>query len=402
MSPSEGEFLELESFEENPELLEHLHKLASRINRDLELTLSKVTLRRDEVRSRLGVRRFEGSPSRFLSVLAVDSTWSIPHLELVMGSVAVIVAGYVIVAPRGLGSCGLSFVSLRVSSGDLEGRFTTSLELSAKVKEYVTALRQLGKDVDLVMLDGPLYHSMIPEFYTPSRVSDVLWEARRVSGLKLASLASRALLDLLGKADNLNVPVVGVVKRVSSRLLLHKVSDIREVAEILARYNDKLLASLILEPGEYIVLDSFLESFRRYLELQESKARFQRLLRLISYCLEAPRETLEGRLCNYMDRTAVVFYKHRGLTVTPQATRLDVYPASRVDDVVAYAMESTTENSVPAPIDYVDRYVRVESSTIRRLHQLLRAQAKTLEAYIAQGVTNPQKRYLYEWWHKGL
>jgi hypothetical protein len=59
-------------------------------------------------------------------------------------------------------------------------------------------------------------------------------------------------------------------------------------------------------------------------------------------------------------------------------------------------MESTTENNVPAPIDYVDRYVRVDSQTIKRLHRLLKTHSVGREVEIALNIANPQKKYLYE------
>jgi hypothetical protein len=395
MSVEDLEVAGLESLDENPELVLELYKLAMRVGERLKSTLSVIPENYNTVRDRLGVRRFNEFPSDVLSVLAVDSTWSIPHLELVMGTIAVIVSGYVIVAPQGLGSYGLSFVALRFSSGD-DDRFTLSLELSAKVKEYVTALRQLKRDVDIVMLDGPLYHSMIHEFYIPSRSSNVLEDSRRGSGSKLASHTSRALLDLLDKAGSLGVPVAGVVKRVSSKLLLPRLEGLGGVVDVVRKYNDKLVASLILEPGEYIVIESYLEEFRKYLEAYSLKNMYRRILKIIDYCVEAPEDSLERRLCRYMERTAIAFYKHKGGSVAPQATRLDVYPGEDVDKVVAYCMENTTENNVPAPIDYVDRYVRIESQTIKRLHQLLRTHSKGREVEVALNITNPQKKYLYE------
>jgi hypothetical protein len=395
MSVEDLEVAGLESLDENPELVLELYKLAMRVGERLKSTLSVIPENYNTVRDRLGVRRFNEFPSDVLSVLAVDSTWSIPHLELVMGTIAVIVSGYVIVAPQGLGSYGLSFVALRFSGGD-DDRFTLSLELSAKVKEYVTALRQLKRDVDIVMLDGPLYHSMIHEFYIPSRSSNVLEDSRRGSGSKLASHTSRALLDLLDKAGSLGVPVAGVVKRVSSKLLLPRLEGLGGVVDVVRRYNDKLVASLILEPGEYIVIESYLEEFRKYLEAYSLKNVYRRILKIIDYCVEAPEDSLERRLCRYMERTAIAFYKHKGGSVAPQATRLDVYPGEDVDKVVAYCMENTTENNVPAPIDYVDRYVRIESQTIKRLHQLLRTHSKGREVEVALNITNPQKKYLYE------
>jgi hypothetical protein len=395
MSVEDLEVAGLESLDENPELVLELYKLAMRVGERLKSTLSVIPENYNTVRDRLGVRRFNEIPSDVLSVLAVDSTWSIPHLELVMGTIAVIVSGYVIVAPQGLGSYGLSFVALRFSGGD-DDRFTLSLELSAKVKEYVTALRQLKRDVDIVMLDGPLYHSMIHEFYIPSRSSNVLEDSRRGSGSKLASHTSRALLDLLDKAGSLGVPVAGVVKRVSSKLLLPRLEGLGGVVDVVRKYNDKLVASLILEPGEYIVIESYLEEFRKYLEAYSLKNVYRRILKIIDYCVEAPEDSLERRLCRYMERTAIAFYKHKGGSVAPQATRLDVYPGEDVDKVVAYCMENTTENNVPAPIDYVDRYVRIESQTIKRLHQLLRTHSKGREVEVALNITNPQKKYLYE------
>jgi hypothetical protein len=395
MSVEDLEVAGLESLDENPELVLELYKLAMRVGERLKSTLSVIPENYNTVRDRLGVRRFNEFPSDVLSVLAVDSTWSIPHLELVMGTIAVIVSGYVIVAPQGLGSYGLSFVALRFSSGD-DDRFTLSLELSAKVKEYVTALRQLKRDVDIVMLDGPLYHSMIHEFYIPSRSSNVLEDSRRGSGSKLASHTSRALLDLLDKAGSLGVPVAGVVKRVSSKLLLPRLEGLGGVVDVVRKYNDKLVASLILEPGEYVVIESYLEEFRKYLEAYSLKSVYRRILKIIDYCVEAPEDSLERRLCRYMERTAIAFYKHKGGSVAPQATRLDVYPGEDVDKVVAYCMENTTENNVPAPIDYVDRYVRIESQTIKRLHQLLRTHSKGREVEVALNITNPQKKYLYE------
>jgi hypothetical protein len=395
MSVEDLEVTGLESLDENPELVLELYKLAMRVGERLKSTLSVIPENYNTVRDRLGVRRFNEFPSDVLSVLAVDSTWSIPHLELVMGTIAVIVSGYVIVAPQGLGSYGLSFVALRFSGGD-DDRFTLSLELSAKVKEYVTALRQLKRDVDIVMLDGPLYHSMIHEFYIPSRSSNVLEDSRRGSGSKLASHTSRALLDLLDKAGSLGVPVAGVVKRVSSKLLLPRLEGLGGVVDVVRKYNDKLVASLILEPGEYVVIESYLEEFRKYLEAYSLKNVYRRILKIIDYCVEAPEDSLERRLCRYMERTAIAFYKHKGGSVAPQATRLDVYPGEDVDKVVAYCMENTTENNVPAPIDYVDRYVRIESQTIKRLHQLLRTHSKGREVEVALNITNPQKKYLYE------
>jgi hypothetical protein len=61
-------------------------------------------------------------------------------------------------------------------------------------------------------------------------------------------------------------------------------------------------------------------------------------------------------------------------------------------------MENTSQNAVPMPIDYVDRFVRLESSAIRRLYKLVLTYSSEVKEVVsvALGLTNPQKSYLYE------
>ena len=84
--------------------------------------------------------------------------------------------------------------------------------------------------------------------------------------------------------------------------------------------------------------------------------------------------------------------------VLRQVTRLDVYPRAAVKKVLGYVMENTSQNTVPIPIDYVDMFVRLESSAMRRLYKLALiygGEAKE-DISIALGLTNLQKSYLYE------
>ncbi len=384
-----------EEVEENPEMLLALSKLSARVAREISRRAEILAKLKEEIRSRLAIRRFEGGgSSSFLSILAVDSTWSTPPLDLVTGSIAFIATGYVIAAPSGLGAHGISRVAARLGLGEVEGRFKLSIELDSKIMEYLTAYEILDESVDMVMLDGSLYFSSMPSFYIPAP-STV--DRGKLAGVELAPLVSRALLDLMDKADKLQIPIVGVVKRVSSKLLLPKTSDIIELRE--STYaNDKLLASIILEPGEYLIIENYLEAHKKYLELAAASRgeNAGRLLKIIEYCASLPENMPQGSLCSRMKNTAVVFYRHKGPTGYPQATRLDIYPSSRVEEVVEYAMKHTTENNVPEPIDYVDRYVRIDAATIKRLYQILRSINSSPESLIALSLTNLQKRYIYE------
>ncbi|MDM7274758.1 MAG: DNA double-strand break repair nuclease NurA [Thermoprotei archaeon] len=384
-----------EEVEENPEILLALSKLSTRVAREISRRAETLAKLREEIRSRLEIRKSEDTgSSRFLSILAVDSTWSTPPLDLVAGSIAFIATGYVIAAPSGLGAHGISRVAARLGLGEVEGRFKLSIELDSKIMEYLTAHEMLNESVDMVMLDGSLYFSSMHDFYNPAPPTT---DRRMLAGAELASLVSRALLDLMYKADELQAPLVGVVKRVSSKLLLPKISDIIGLKEP-AYVNDKLLASIILEPGEYMILENYLEAHRKYLELAAASQgkNAWRLLKTIEYCTSLPENTPQGSLCNRMKKTAIAFYRHKGPTGYPQATRLDIYPANRAEEIIEYAMKHTTENNVPEPIDHVDRYVRIDTATIKRLYQILRSISPTPESLIALNLTNPQKRYLYE------
>ncbi|MEM1712666.1 MAG: DNA double-strand break repair nuclease NurA, partial [Acidilobaceae archaeon] len=208
---------------------------------------------------------------------------------------------------------------------------------------------------------------------------------------------SRALVELLGKSSKLNIPVVGVVKRVSSRFLLPRIFNTWSLDSKLLNINDKLLSSLILKPGEYIVMDSFYKALIEYLELIKGlNRRVSSIIDIVRICDNPPTGTYMEKLCNYMNNTAIVYYKQRGSQIFQQTTRLDIYPRNMVDDVVEYAIENSTQNSVPAPIDYIDRYIRLETTMLKKLYTILRSETKTVELETALGLTNPQKHYLWE------
>ena len=388
---------DIELEEENPELTLMLSRLAKKALDWLDRNVVKpIVQSRDRLRSLFSIRRAERGDD-YVAVLAVDSTWSKPPLELVSGLMAIIVTGYIVAVPQHPGFYGIKYASLRRSVGEYEERFSLSVELKAKVLEFVTARRELINHsfVDLVLIDGPLFPgATLPQFYDPRGLADPLRHSREAYGRELAHYVSAALINLLDDAHDLEKPVVGVVKRVSSRFLYRKLVDagLLGAAEALRRSNDKTLMSFVLRPGEYTVVGDF------YTLLIESlRLRGQR--RLVSILEESCRGVLgelPQRLCRYMRDTAVVYYMPSQDLVYPQAIRLDIYPSSRVEEVVSYAISDTSHNAVPTPIDLVDRFVRIEASAIRRFHTLLQAYAQQDNVKLVVGLTNPQKLYLYK------
>lgn len=389
--------------EENNEILYAIAKIANKVVNDIaNRYVEPIAKNVENVRRILDIKVIKKAEDDFASVLAVDSTWTKPFIELVIGDIAVIATGYVIVAPAGIGSYGIAYIGLRRGAGE-DSKFSNDVELDAKIMEFITAEKKMGNIVDMVMLDGSLYYSTIPEFFSPMNVTDIISFKGRVWGSRLASLASSALIKLLRKADELSVPVIGVVKRVASRFLLPIIaySGLKDVENALIKTNDKFILSLSLKQGEYVVLDSYLETLKQYLSYITKKysgvssIRARKVLEILSECHNAENSMLQ-ELCRYMDNTSTVFYRHVGDAMYPQAIRLDIYPKKAVERVINYAMYNTSQNCVPIPIDYVDRYVRLESFLIKKVYGILRSYVKNVETMTAMSPTNPQKYYLFE------
>ncbi len=389
-------FADVELEDENPELTLMLSRLAKKAVDWLSKNVVKpITMERDRIRSVLDIQRAEYSDA-YVAVLAIDSTWSKPPLELVSGLMALIVTGYIVVVPRHPGFYGIRYASLRRGVGEHEDKFSLSVELKAKILEFVTAQKELLKYsfVDIVLIDGPLFPgTSLSQFYIPRGTADPLRYSKEVCGKELAHFVASALINLLDDAKDLDKPVVGVVKRVNSRFLYKKMvsSGLLGAAQALRRSNDKTLMSFVLEPGEYAVIGDFYSLLVESLELRGQR----KLVEIIEKSCSGELGELSQRLCEYMKDTAVVYYMPSRDLVYPQAVRLDIYPKTRVSEVVSYAITDTSHNAVPTPIDLVDRFVRIEASAIRRFHMLLQAYAQQNDVKLAIGFTNPQKSYLY-------
>ncbi|MEM0027321.1 MAG: DNA double-strand break repair nuclease NurA [Ignisphaera sp.] len=396
----------IELTDENPELTTALVEAAKDIVSKVYASYAKPALEnRDKIRRFLEIRRFPGSAEQGgRIVVAVDSTWSKPTLEVVSGVFGVIVSGYVVVGPSGTSSYEICRVSSIV--GNSEKYVNTAIEVYAKTLEYDTALKALDKHsyADMVMLDGSLYFSTRPSFFNPAKHVDesCLENIKEID--ELISIGSSKLLRLFKKASDLGIPVVGVVKRVSSRFIASYIEELdNELARLLRRLNDKVILSYVLEPGEFTVISSYLDIFKKHLNIMKrsSKAskqkRIQAILDVLETCSSGKAVDELKNLCDVMRETAIVFYKPVSDMVYPQAIRLDVYPRSRIEEVIEYVTHNTSQNAVPIPIDYADRFIRLETASLKRLYRLIMAYGAEAggDAQIALGLTNPQKSYLF-------
>ncbi len=399
---SDNPFEDEELGDENPELTLKLSRLARKavewVSRSV---VEPIRSRVEELRKVFRIESVGDTRDSFAAVLAVDSTWSTPPLELVSGSLVVIVAGYVITVPGARGFHGISYVSLGRACGDSE-RFHASIELRSKILELETARKVLDRFenvVDLALIDGAMPPAvMYRDFYSPNPCRDPVRDSRGVSGPRLASFVATSLARLVKRVDALDVPLVGVVKRVSSRFLepFLREHGFNEVANALRRSNDKLVMSYVLKPCEYLVVGTVAEVLEKYLSVAKPALleQFERMCRA--------GDEVSTTICEFAQRTAMVYYRPCTEAMYPQAVRLDVYPADRVPEVVSYAMKNSSHTSVPIPIDLVDRYVRIEASSVRRFHELMKSLVNDPDTLVAIGLANPQKHYLYTRWVRRL
>ncbi len=401
MSVDEPLFAEIDLGEDdNPELTLVLSKLARKAVEWIRKSIvDPIALRVEDARRLFDIRSVDPSPDRFLAILAVDSTWTKPPLELVSCILAVIVSGYIVVAPNYPGFYEITYTAMGRNVAEDESRFSVSIELKSKIMEFCSAakaLRKFPSIIDLILVDGPLYPAFaIPEFYKPKTCVDPFRDSKGIRGRDLAPYLSKAFLRLIEIAREIGeestIPIVGVVKRVRSRftvpiLLQHGLDDL---AKAVMRSNDKTLFSYILRPGEAAYLGTFLDLARSWLNAKDRKT-----LKILEAACRGDLGEEARELCRAMDDTAVVYYMPRTDLVVPQAIRLDIYPKKAVDDVLRYVMADTSHNAVPTPIDMVDKFVRMEASTIRRFHVIMQQYADEVTS-IALGFTNPQKMYLY-------
>lgn len=390
--------------EENNEILFAVTRLANRFVEDIaKQYVEPIARKAKDIRTMINIEAVRYRGEDFVSILAIDSTWTKPLVELVIGDLAVIATGYIVVAPAGIGSHGISYIGFRRSNLGDEPSFNRDIELDAKITEFYTAIKKMENSIDLVMLDGSLFFSTIPEFFNPMNISNFIEIKKNMTGVELASIASSVLVKMFRKAKKLNIPIVGVVKRVASRFLAPRLRDISssEVLDIIVKTNDKFILSLVLQPGEYIVLGGYLDILSQYLSYivnnftGEKVRRAQKVLKIIEHCKYSDNILLR-ELCSYMEDTAIVFYKQIGDSIYPQATRLDIYPKTAINKIVNYAVYNSSQNSVPIPIDFIDRYIRLESSLIKKVYSILKTCVRDPGTLIALSPTNPQKYYLFE------
>lgn len=328
------------------------------------------------------VSSYSGRPP---CVLAIDTGFTSPPLELVGGRLLLIVRSYVIQGFR-------SLEGLQPSGSEGFIRFSDAAEYVAPIysKIYerrfikeVLELKKSGKaQVDLVLIDGELFPRTPPGFEREAKSS-----VMKLYG-KLVDL-TQEVLELAWETDT---AIAGVVKRSYGRDIAIRLLD------PYIRVNDKALASYILKPGEFIDLGSygdiafylwrFMDKFKEHLSSTDLRAYSERLSWILS--------VIES--CSNCSSIGLSIYKAQVPTYFMVSTKVEYWVNSefRYSELLSYLSSVTGMNGVPHQLDIVDSMSMISRDTLYLVQQQLfkelsKITGNTEIAMSIAGLTNPEK-----------
>ncbi len=320
--------------------------------------------------------------------VAVDSTFP-PEggIDLVVGTLIGVVAGYLLYHDAiGVGLEKKAVQALPAVIESMDEAKRVAAEASKLLERRLvlkTILPRLPSD-SIVLVDGEI-------------VPYLLYFTRPVRSLRRR--LDETTSSVLRVAREKRIVIAGVVKR--SYTFLFSVYGAQCTGGKRLPLNDKSLASLVLQPGRYLVLGRYSELLPLYARLVSSRVPPEKMARLVEERL--------GERSEYGD-VIVAFYKPSRVPEAWQAVKLEVYapwlePEEAVRRVVSHLdLLTNRATGLPYPIDFIDQIVRLEARALDIVRQrLFRLLAEKLvenglpedKALLLTFYTNPEKRYLY-------
>jgi len=370
-------------------VLKDVAEEADRIARVLKSSLGS----RDVIRRRLEeLGRLKRIPEGFRAnpkYLAVDTGFTSPPLELIGGKLLVVIRSHILhgAASRSLPStASVGFV--KFIQDEAVGKPLSKIVERKFIKE-VLELKKAGElDVDVVLIDGEIF-PRIPPGYTSER-------KRRQSTMgKLYGRVLDLTIEVLELADKTDTALVGILKRVYGR----DIPVVIDAPEVVV--NDKALATYVLEPGEWVDLETysdiayylneFLKKYGGSMPAEQVAALNNRFAWIVAVMKAGDYLTSAVR---------VAVYKAKLPTYFMAASKIEVWPSNdfTIKELIAYLSSITGVNGVPHPIDVVDAMCRLRKDLLHLTQQQLQSElAKKLgDPYLAisiAGLTNPEKMY---------
>ncbi len=317
---------------------------------------------------------------------ALDTGYTSPPIELIGGRLLIVIRSHIFNfnAPEEVGRAG-SVGFIRFVEDENVGKPLSKIIEREFIKE-VLILKADGKlNIDLIILDGELFPRIPPGYVAGGRGGII----RKLYG-RILELTD----EVLSLANETDTALAGVVKRVYGR-------DIPVViGEPGIRVNDKALSTYILEPGEWVSIETYSDLIHRLntfiKEFSDS---------LTSRCRRALINRLRWisavvRSCSNTSSIRIATYKAMLPTYFAAATKVELWPSNDLvlEDLIAYLSSITGVNGVPHPIDIVDSMCRLRREVLHLTQQRLQSELTRLLgddrlAVSIAGLTNPEKMY---------
>jgi len=317
-------------------------------------------------------------------VLAIDTSFTSPPIELVGGRLGIINRAIVL-----FGDCPNSCVDLSSYVKFVEGeeyyiRFYSKILERAAIKKMLLDKKHGRTDFDVIIIDGELI-PRLPPGYKGSE--------EKLSYRLLAKII-KLTRDILKLAEETNTSIVGVIKRAYGIDLTVTLGLKRKIFDkdyYEKTINDKVVATYMLETGEWIEICTYRELYGLLKENAEKISDIRRLREKMRFL-----EKLDENIPEVLD-TIIAVYKASTPTYFSIATKIEAYPINyTIDEIISYLVKTTTVNGVPLPIDIVDRMASIKKGQefvaqqqfYSHLTRLLKDEK--LAKSIA-GLTNPEK-----------
>lgn len=310
-----------------------------------------------------------------LCYYAIDSSFTAPAIELIGGHL-----GIVIVSHTGYGkTCGKTGVE---SKALVNLNFVDDLtSIYARYYERKTALellnaKRMGEiSFDVLLLDGELIPRILPS-----------WRSQNTRRSKLYQRVIDMTEEIMELADRTDTAVVGVLKRSYSR----------DIVNILGygglRMSDRAILSLVLKPGEYLVLGSYCDLRSELLKLKERGGVDMEWLKARMPWYDSIVHIAAGHTIK------LAFYRAEK-TVFPTATKIEYLTSNTLDEdaLISSIMKVSIGTGIPAPIDYVDALSSMPDSLRYTVYQKMVAElskrlgVNSSKASVFLSLMNPER-----------
>lgn len=334
-----------------------------------------------KIRDSLGYL-FKAAPSSDdVCFFAVDSSYADPSIMIAGGYIGIVQVASLVVGTR----CD-EYHDVRVYIEYHPTRDITAVKARLYEREHlIWGLKRKREEklfFDVAIVDGEiLYRGEINIEYASGDEGRIIEQT--VENTKRA----------LGLAGEMDTPIVGVLKRSYSR----DISIVHGYPDLVI--NDRLLMTMILEPGEFYVLGTYGDLYKKYKEILESMKHIGSMSDNQSVEIKHRYRWIERiatqGFSEYRDDVYVVYYK----PYTPPhslAVKLEVYPTKSWDisKIVTALALIAGESGFPLALDLADSLSTVSSDMKRLIYSLIKSHIAQEDPELAELVTklmNPQK-----------